>query len=221
MSQGQNSGENRFLTSRIFRDSHWGPLSLFPVRFWLVSPPSFSLFFDAFSSSTIRILCPNRLWQNISFLIKTCTWVRLSPVQTQSEKRLRVRREVQAVIFGEVNSGKHVLILKKKDFSAKHYRWRLLKGGVNEGETEIEALQREIFEEAGLKNLKVLDRINSYQFVFKNVRHVVSSYLVKADYKEPIRLQKSEVDDYIWTSKEKALRMLHWDNEKDALKQLK
>ena len=134
---------------------------------------------------------------------------------------MRVRREVQAVIFDEVDSGKHVLILKKKDFSAKRYRWRLLKGGVNEGETEIEALQREIFEEAGLKNLKILDRVNSYQFVFRNVRHIVSSYLVKANYKEPIKLQESEVDDYLWTDREKALRMLHWNNERDALKQLK
>lgn len=132
-----------------------------------------------------------------------------------------MRHEVQAAIFDEVDSEKHVLILKKKDFSAKHYRWRLLKGGVNEGETEIEALQREIFEEAGLKNLKILDRVNSYEFIFKNVRHVVSSYLVKADSKEPIKLQKSEVDDYLWTSKEKALKMLHWNNEKDALKQLR
>ena len=125
------------------------------------------------------------------------------------------------MIFDEVDSGKHVLILKKKDFSAKHYRWRLLKGGVNEGETELEALQREIYEEAGLKNLKILDRINSYQFIFRNVRHVVSSYLVEADRKEPIKLQKSEVDDCLWTSKENALKLLHWDNEKDALRQLK
>lgn len=125
------------------------------------------------------------------------------------------------MIFDEVDGGKDVLILKKKDFSAKHYRWRLLKGGINDGETEIEALQREIFEEAGLRKLRVLDKINSYEFIFRNVRHIVSSYLVKADCKEPITLQKSEVDDCVWTSKEKALRMLHWDNEKDALKQLK
>jgi 8-oxo-dGTP pyrophosphatase MutT (NUDIX family) len=136
-------------------------------------------------------------------------------------KKMRVRHEVQAVIFDEADGGKHVLILKKKDFSAKRHRWRLLKGGVNEGETEVEALQREIFEEAGLRKLKILDRVNAYQFVFRNVRHVVSSYLVKADRTESIKLQESEVDDYLWTNRDKALRMLHWSNERDALKQLK
>jgi len=134
---------------------------------------------------------------------------------------LRVRHEVQAVIFDEADHGKQVLILKKIDFSAKRYRWRLLKGGVNEGETEAEAMQREIFEETGLKNVKILGKVHSYEFVFKSVKHMVSGYLVRADSREPIKLQKSEVADCIWTAKENALQMLHWDNERDALKQLK
>jgi NADH pyrophosphatase NudC (nudix superfamily) len=53
------------------------------------------------------------------------------------------------------------------------------------------------------------------------MRHVVSSYLVKADSNEPVRLQESEVADCMWTTKEKALQMLHWNNEKEALKFLK
>lgn len=124
------------------------------------------------------------------------------------------------MIFDEVDNFRKVLILKKLDFSAKRYRWRLLKGGVDHGETDNEALRREIFEETGLKNVKVVEKVNSYEFVFKNVRHVVSSYLVRADSKEPIELQKSEVADCIWTTERNALNMLRWKNEKDALKQL-
>jgi len=134
---------------------------------------------------------------------------------------LWVRHEVQAVIFDQTDSAKQVLILKKIDFSAKRYRWRLLKGGVNDGETEIDALQREIFEETGLKNVKILAKVHAYEFVFKNVKHMVSSYLVKADSREPIKLQKTEVADYIWTTKENALQMLHWNNEKHPVQQLK
>ena len=134
---------------------------------------------------------------------------------------MRVRHEVQAVIFDEATSSKQVLILKKIDFSAKRYRWRLLKGGVNDGETETEAMHREIFEETGLKNVKILGKVHSYEFVFKSVRHIVSGYLVKADSKEPIKLQKSEVADCLWTTKENALQMLHWNNERDAVRQLK
>lgn len=131
---------------------------------------------------------------------------------------MRVRREVQGVIFDDAEGEKKVLLLKKMDFSAKSYRWRLLKGGVNSGETDVEALQREIFEESGLKNIKVLEKIHGYWFVFKGVKHMVSCYFVKANSKTPLKLQKSEVSDCLWTTKEQAISMLHWNNEKDAVR---
>jgi len=137
------------------------------------------------------------------------------------KKTLRVRHEVQAVIFDEVNHTRQVLILKKIDFSAKRYRWRLLKGGVNNGETEAEAVQREILEETGLKNVKILGKVHSYEFIFKSVKHIVSGYLVKADSKEPIKLQKTEVAHCLWTTRENAIQMLHWNSERDALRQLR
>lgn len=134
---------------------------------------------------------------------------------------MRVRHEIQAVIFDDAEKVKKVLLLKKSNFSAKKYRWRLLKGGVHDGETETEALEREILEEIGLKNIRILDRVHSYEFVFKNVKHVVSSYLVRADSKEQIKLQETEVADYLWTTKENALQLLYWNNEKEPVKRLR
>jgi ADP-ribose pyrophosphatase YjhB (NUDIX family) len=134
---------------------------------------------------------------------------------------LRVRHEVQAVIFDDAEDVNKVLLLKKTDFSAKKFRWRLLKGGVHDGETETEALEREILEETGLKSIKILDKVHWYEFVFKNVKHVVSSYFVRADSKEQIKLQKSEVAGYIWTTREEALQLLYWNNEREPMKQLK
>jgi ADP-ribose pyrophosphatase YjhB (NUDIX family) len=134
---------------------------------------------------------------------------------------LRIRHEVQAVIFDDAEDVNKVLLLKKTDFSAKKFRWRLLKGGVHDGETETEALEREILEETGLKSIKILDKVHWYEFVFKNVKHVVSSYFVRADSKEQIKLQKSEVAGYIWTTREEALQLLYWNNEKEPMKQLK
>ncbi len=132
-----------------------------------------------------------------------------------------VRREVQAVIFDDADSDKKVLILKKTDYSERRFRWRLLKGGLNDGETETEGLQREILEETGLRRIQVLEKILAYEFFFKNVRHTVSSYLVRADSKETVKLQKSEVAGYVWTTKEEALKMLHWSNEVEALRYVK
>ena len=96
-----------------------------------------------------------------------------------------------------------------------------MKGGIEKGETEKEALKREILEEVGLKNVQILDKIYSYEFTFKNVKHLVSTYLVKANSNEEIKLQTSEVVGYAWVSKEQALKMLFWENEKEALKLLK
>jgi len=140
--------------------------------------------------------------------------------EDEGKKALRVRHEVQAVIFDDSGAVKKVLLLKKTDFSAKKYRWRLLKGGVHDGESETEAVEREILEETGLRNIKILDKVHSYEFVFKNVKHVVSSYLVRADSNEQIKLQKTEVADCLWMTKEDALQRLYWNNEKEPLKRL-
>jgi len=134
---------------------------------------------------------------------------------------LRVRRDVQAVIFDESKGERKILLVKTPDFSSRRHRWRLLKGGVEEGETETEALRREIFEELGLKNVQILGKVHGYEFAFKGTKHVVSSYLVRADSRETITLQKSEVIDYVWLPMEKAVKRLFWNNEKEAVRRLK
>ena len=132
---------------------------------------------------------------------------------------MNVRNEVQGVIFDE-KDGKLVMLVKKRDRRAAALHWRLLKGGVNEGETEVEALRREIFEETGLKNIKIIGQVHKYEFVFNEVRHTVSSFLVKADSREPVRLQESELAGYAWMQLENANRLLYWRNEKEALRKL-
>ena len=132
---------------------------------------------------------------------------------------MNIRNEVQGVIFDE-RDGKLVMLVQKKDRRAATIHWRLLKGGVNEGETEVEALRREILEETGLKNIKIIGQVHRYEFVFNDVRHTVSSFLVKADSREPVRLQESELAGFAWMQRENANRLLYWRNEKEALRKL-
>jgi 8-oxo-dGTP pyrophosphatase MutT (NUDIX family) len=113
-----------------------------------------------------------------------------------------------------------VLLVRKRDTRVRRFHWRLLKGGVNRGETKVEALMREVFEETGLKNVSVLGEVHSYQFLFRETLHNVSSFLVEADSKEAVRLQESELSDYLWTARDEADRLLYWANEKEALKKL-
>jgi len=132
---------------------------------------------------------------------------------------MNVRNEVQGVIFDQ-KDGKLVLLVQKKDRKATTINWRLLKGGVNDGETEEEALRREIYEETGLKNIKIMRQVHRYEFIFNEVRHTVSSFLVKADSGEPVKLQESELAGYAWTRVGSANRLLYWRNEKEALRKL-
>jgi 8-oxo-dGTP pyrophosphatase MutT (NUDIX family) len=132
---------------------------------------------------------------------------------------MNVRNEVQAVLFDK-SHGRLVLLVQKKDTRIPRFRWRLLKGGVDRGETKVDALRREIFEETGMKGIRILQQIHDYEFVFKETLHRVSSFFVEADSREPIRLQESELSDYLWTDPESAATLLYWSNEREALRKL-
>jgi 8-oxo-dGTP pyrophosphatase MutT (NUDIX family) len=133
---------------------------------------------------------------------------------------MKVRSEVQGLIFRGSKDEREILLVKKLSLKTHRYSWRLLKGGVETGETEKQALKREIFEEAGLRNVQILDKIHSYRFFFGNVQHTVSSFLVEADPHENVRPGRAEVVDYTWIPKQRALEMLYWKDEKEAVKRL-
>ena len=130
---------------------------------------------------------------------------------------MRIRKTVQAVIFSG-DGEKKILLVKKLDQKKPEYHWRLLKGGIEEGETEEQALKREIGEEIGLKDIKILDRVYSYSYVFENTKQTVSTYLVEANTKEPITLDTTEVVGCAWMTKKEALNLLYWTHERNAVK---
>lgn len=131
------------------------------------------------------------------------------------------RPSVQAVIY-DVETGKMLLIMIH-DTSMDELVWRLVKGGVIDGETEPEALKREIGEEVDLKDVQVLEKINYYEFEHKDKRHLVSAYLVEADINEAVTLQgESEEDtailDYAWLLPDEAIKTLYWEHEMSSVR---
>ncbi len=131
------------------------------------------------------------------------------------------RPSVQAVIY-DVEKGKMLLIMIH-DTSMDELVWRLVKGGVIEGETDPEALKREIAEEVGLRDVRVLEKINYYEFQNMDLRHLVSVYLVEADIDEAVTLQsgsegETAILDHAWLSPEEALETLYWEHEKSSVR---
>lgn len=137
---------------------------------------------------------------------------------------MKIRHDVQALIFDEVSGEKRAFLIKFYDATKKRYTWRLVKGGVEEGETDEQALKREIMEEVTLKDVKVLEKVHSYDFKFKNTHHIVSAYLVKGNINEKPKLNwdgDREIVDSGWFLVEDALKLLFWDMEKETVKRLK
>jgi 8-oxo-dGTP pyrophosphatase MutT (NUDIX family) len=134
---------------------------------------------------------------------------------------MMTRKESQGVIFDEKDDKKFILLVKKLDLKNFLPKWRLLKGGLEDDETEEEALAREIGEEVGLKSFQIVKKVYDYEFFFQNIKHMVSSYLVKADMLEKIKVQTREIVDAVWVPVEQAIKMLFWKNEMEAVKFLK
>ncbi len=131
------------------------------------------------------------------------------------------RPSVQAVIY-DVETGKMLLIMIH-DTSMDELVWRLVKGGVAEGEADPEAMRREIAEEVGLRDVRVLEKINYYEFQYMDLRHLVSVYLVEADMNEAVTLQSGSEEetailDHAWLSPEETLETLYWEDEKRSVR---
>lgn len=141
-------------------------------------------------------------------------------------KQLVVNRpSVQAVIYDEVNE--KFLIIGKRHFRTGNIIWRLVKGGIEEGETDTQALKREISEEVGLKKVNVGDKVHYYEYMYEfeklKMKHMVYSYFVKADINEGVTLQGESADEmpivkYAWLSYYDTLKKLFWKNEKQSVK---
>ena len=136
---------------------------------------------------------------------------------------MRLPIEVEAIIFRRNDKRIEYLLLKR--LPQKNGFWQPVTGGVEEGESEIEALKRELAEEVNLKNVRILDKIYEYSYVWKDLFIPVSTYAVEANVNEKIKLQADErespITDFAWVTKEKAVKMLYWKDEKKAVKSFK
>ena len=82
---------------------------------------------------------------------------------------------------------------------------------------------REIAEEVGLRDVRVLEKIYYYEFQYMDLRHLVSVYLVEADMDEAVTLQgeteeESAIVDHAWLPPEEALETLFWETEKSSVR---
>ena len=127
---------------------------------------------------------------------------------------------VEGIVFRRRNGNIEYLMLKR--LSTRGDFWQPMTGGVEEGETTLDALKREIREETGIVNIrKIIENLHVFGFQRPKVGFVKEyAYGVEIGSDDQITIDCKEHSEFKWCSYEEALRLLKWDDNKIALKNL-
>jgi len=97
------------------------------------------------------------------------------------KKNLPLRLGVGAIVLNKQNK---VFVGKRKDNPVN--KWQMPQGGVNDGEKLIDAMKRELEEETGIKNIKILKEVNGWS------EYELPDYLLGRIWKGKYRGQKQK-----------------------------
>ena len=97
--------------------------------------------------------------------------------------------------------------------------WQPITGGLEEGETKMEALNREIKEETGIENLvRIIEGVHYFELATPlHLKEYVYGVEVLPIEKIVLSWEHSE---FKWYSFLEALGMLKWEENKEALRRL-
>ena len=129
------------------------------------------------------------------------------------------KREFSAggIVFRK--QGKEIEVLLIKD---AYGRWTWPKGHIEQGERSQDAALREIKEEAGLKNIRILGKVgrNNYFFRLKGILifKTVFFFLAQVNEKERLKVQRTEIEDARWFKSDRALKTVEYKGAKEMLK---
>jgi 8-oxo-dGTP pyrophosphatase MutT (NUDIX family) len=139
---------------------------------------------------------------------------------------MRLPVQVQGILFRRVDRRIEYLLLKttpeREDF------WQPVTGGLEEGETKVEALEREVWEETGIRNAtRIIENVDYFEYPDAHLINIkgydfIKEYVfgVEVDPKERITVDGKEHSEFRWCSFQEALELLKWDENKKAVSRL-
>jgi len=134
-----------------------------------------------------------------------------------------VEKSAGAVIFRRENNKIYYLLLHYPGAShrAEGDYWDFPKGHIEKGEKIEDTVKREVFEETGLKEIKILPGFKEtikyfFKFEGKNVLKFVTFFLAETKEKK-VQISFEHIG-YEWLPFEKAIERLTFKNAKEILK---
>jgi len=137
---------------------------------------------------------------------------------------MRLPIQVQAILFRKSNEKIQYLVMKRTP--EKEGFWQPITGGLEERETRVEALRREILEETGIKDfVRIIEDVHYFEYSgphFVKGFDFIKEYVfgVEVSSIEKIVLDGSEHSEFRWCSFQEALELLKWKENKEALTKL-
>ena len=119
---------------------------------------------------------------------------------------MRLPIQVEAILFRRENGRTQYLLLKRTP--EREGFWQPVTGGVEEGETRIDALKREVTEETGIKGiLGIIEGIHYFEFSdpYLNKEYV---YGVEVSADEKVVIDENEHSEFRWCSLQETLRLM-------------
>ena len=127
---------------------------------------------------------------------------------------MRLPIQVEGIIFTGKSSPKYLLMKRNEKRGGF---WQPLTGGLEEGETLNEALMRELDEEIGIKKIKGAAQLN-YSFQFKEDDLWSTEYVFVVELEKETKPKLSEEHtEFVWVDFNEAIKLLKWQDNKDAL----
>ncbi len=128
------------------------------------------------------------------------------------------KREFSAggIVFRKKGEAFEVLLIKDA-----YGRWSWPKGNIDKDEKSQDTALREVKEEVGLKNIRILGKIGRSNYFYRLkgdlIFKTVFFFLLEANEDEKLKVQRSEIEDARWFKPDAAKKCVEYKGAREML----
>lgn len=126
-------------------------------------------------------------------------------------------RSCGAVIYRSINGATRFLLIKNRRSS----NWGFPKGHMEAGETPEMTAKREVLEETGIHLCLIPDFVSKSEYTIQGKIEKSVLVFVGCTDDTQTKIQREELEDYIWLPYDEAISCLKFENDKNILREAK